>query len=134
MVKLSKVESIGAYYGQKLETVGITPVEQLLALGSIRYNRKRIAEKAGIAELLLLAWVNRADLSRIKGVGGQYSDLLEWSGVSNVPDLALNDPRTLLDKMRVVNKERKLVRVLPSIESIKSWVSQARGMPRAVHH
>jgi hypothetical protein len=35
-----------------------------------------------------LTWVNHADLYRIKGVAGQYAELLEVAGVDTVPELA----------------------------------------------
>ena len=38
----------------------------------------------GIHEETIVEWTNRAELFRIKGVGEQYSDLLENAGVDTV--------------------------------------------------
>ena len=37
---------------------------------------------------MILEWVNHVDLFRIKGVGEEYSDLLEEAGVDTVVELA----------------------------------------------
>jgi hypothetical protein len=52
-------------------------MEGLLKNGASEKGRKEIAAASGIDQTLVLGWVNRADLYRIKGVGKQYSDLLE---------------------------------------------------------
>jgi len=52
-------------------------------------------KKTGIEHKLILKWVNRADLYRIKGVGSEYSDLLEVAGVDTVVELAKRMPDNL---------------------------------------
>ena len=42
----------------------------------------------GISSTLILEWVNHVDLMRIKGVGSEYSDLLEAAGVDSPAELA----------------------------------------------
>ena len=46
-----------------------------------------MAEATEIDEKLILKWVNHADLFRIKGVAGQFAELLEASGVDTVKEL-----------------------------------------------
>lgn len=60
----------------------------LLEAGSTRKGRDELAAKTEIASRLILEWVNHVDLFRVKGVGEEYADLLEASGVDTVPDLA----------------------------------------------
>jgi len=76
MTKLSDIEGIGAAYSDKLAQAGITSLENLLEVGCVKKGRKTLADTTGISEKLILNWVNRADLSRIKGVSTQYADLL----------------------------------------------------------
>ena len=45
-----------------------------------------MAEKADISGTLILRWMNRADLFRIKGVGEESSDLLGAAGTDTVPE------------------------------------------------
>ena len=37
-------------------------------------------------------------------------------------------------KLSEINKQKKLVRVLPSESQVAGWVEQAKGLDRAVYH
>jgi len=134
MTKLVDIEGIGASYAAKLTAAGVTSLENLLVKGSDRKGRNALLEATDISHKLILKWVNRADLSRIKGVGTQYADLLEFAGVDTVPELAQRNPENLCNKMVEVNNAKKLVRKTPSISQVSSWVSQAKTLPRAIHY
>ena len=79
-MKIIDIEGIGPAYAAKLTKAGVRSVEGLLKKGASDKGRKEIAAASGIEHTLILGWVNRADLYRIKGVGAQYSDLLEKAG------------------------------------------------------
>ncbi len=132
MSKLSEIEGIGEAYSAKLEEAGINSLENLLETCCEKNGRKEIAEKSGISEKLLLNWVNRADLSRIKGVTTQHADLLECAGVDTVPELAQRNPENLQSKMAEVNEEKHHVRKVPTISQVQDWVAQAKELPRVV--
>jgi len=132
MTKLTEIEGIGAAYAAKLEEGGITSLENLLDKCCEKKARKEIADKSGIGEKLILKWVNRADLSRIKGVSTQYADLLEFAGVDTVPELAQRNPENLQLKMAEVNEQEKLVRKIPTVDQVKAWIAQAKELPRKV--
>lgn len=134
MSKLSEIEGIGGAYSAKLEAVGISSLENLLETCCEKKGRKEIAEKSGVSEKLLLNWVNRADLTRIKGVSTQYADLLECAGVDTVPELAQRSPENLQSKMAEVNEEKNLVRKIPSVSQVQDWVAQAKELPRVITH
>jgi predicted flap endonuclease-1-like 5' DNA nuclease len=134
MAHLSEIEGIGATYDKKLEEAGITSIENLLELGCEKKARKEIAAKTGISEKLILNWVNRADLARVKGVGTQYADLLEHAGVDTVPELAQRRPDNLHAKMQEVNEAKNLVRSLPGLSQVESWVAHAKELPRVVNY
>ena len=134
MAKIIDVEGIGPKYAEDLTKVGITTTGKLLKTGATRKGREELAEKTGISGKLILEWVNHADLHRIKGVAEEYSDLLEEGGVDSVPELAQRNPENLHKKLVEVNKEKKLVRQLPSEKQVADWVKQAKSLPRMVHH
>jgi len=132
MTKLVDIEGIGPAYAQKLEAAGLKSLEDFLNKATTPKARKEIAEKAGVSDTLILKWANRADLYRIKGVGSEYSDLLEASGVDTVPELAMRKPENLVEKMAAVNLEKKLVRRVPVVSMVTNWVEQAKKLPRVL--
>ena len=134
MAKLSEIEGIGAVYSEKLAAVGIKSQEKLLEAGGTPKGRKDLAAKSDISEKLILKWVNRADLARVKGVGEEYADLLEVAGVDTVPELAQRRADNLLKKMLEVNEERQLVRSPPTEAMVEKWIAQAKNLPRAIHY
>jgi predicted flap endonuclease-1-like 5' DNA nuclease len=134
MTKLQTIEGIGGTYAEKLEQAGVASLEALLEQGKTPKGRANLAEKAGISGKLVLKWVNRADLFRVKGIGEEYSDLLEVAGVDTVPELAQRNAENLYNKMAEVNKERKLARRLPSQAQVADWIEQAKALPRIVNY
>ncbi|MEO0972129.1 MAG: DUF4332 domain-containing protein [Pseudomonadota bacterium] len=134
MTKLTEIEGIGQVYAEKLSADGIATTEKLLEAGCTRSGRKKISTQCDISEKLVLKWVNRADLARVKGIGEEYADLLELAGVDTVPELAQRNAANLHAKMAEVNEEKKAVRQLPSAEKVAAWVAQAKELPRVVTH
>ena len=132
MAKIEKIEGIGPAYGEKLRGVGITTVEALLEAAASPKGRQELAEKTEITEKLILEWANLADLFRIKGVSEEYSDLLEEAGVDTVVELARRNPENLYNSLKEINDEKKLVRALPGPNQVKSWVEQAKELPRVM--
>ena len=134
MTALSKIEGIGPAYEAKLKEAGIKSIEALLETGGAAKGRKNLVAETGIAETLILNWVNRADLFRVPGVGEQFSDLLEKSGVDSAVELATRKPENLLAKMTEVNKMKNLVNRMPSLGMVEGWIKVAKELPRKVHH
>jgi len=131
---ITKIEGIGKTYAEKLKAMGIKTVEQLLEAGATPSGREKIAKELGVSPKVVLKWVNKADLMRIKGVGEEYSDLLEAAGVDSAVELARRNPENLLKKMEEVNKEKNLVRQLPYLKQVKKWIEQAKTLPKVVKH
>jgi len=134
MAKLDTIEGIGPALSAKLEEAGIKTCEALLKAGGSKKGRAEIADKSGVSEGQVLKFVNHADMMRIKGVGGEYAELLECSGVDSVPELAQRNAANLTAKMAEVNEQKKLVRSLPSESQVEAWVKQAKELDRVVSH
>ena len=131
---VEEIEGIGPAYAKKLKDEGIKTTDDLLEAGSTKKGRKELAEKTGIAERLILEWVNKADLFRIKGIGEEYSDLLEEAGVDTVVELARRNPENLHATIVGINVAKKLVRRTPTLSKVKDWVEQAKSLPRKVEY
>ena len=134
MTDLQTIEGIGPAFEEKLKTGGIDSCEKLLEVGGTKQGRKQICEECGMDDARILKFVNHADLMRVKGIGGEYSELLEASGVDSVPELAQRNADNLHGKMTEINAAKSLVRSLPSRDAIAGWIEQAKTLPRAVSH
>jgi predicted flap endonuclease-1-like 5' DNA nuclease len=131
--KLVDIEGVGSAYAKKLEEAGIKSQEDLLQAGSTPKGRKDLEAKTGISGKLILGWINRADLARVKGIGEEYADFLELAGVDTVPELAQRSPTNLHQKIQEVAAQNKnVVRRVPSESEVTKWVAQAKELPRAI--
>jgi predicted flap endonuclease-1-like 5' DNA nuclease len=131
---VEEIEGIGPIYGKMLNKEGIKTTDDLLEAGSTKQGRKDLADKTALSEHVILEWVNRADLFRIKGVGEEYSDLLEEAGVDTVVELARRNPENLHITMVSVNEVKKLVRRTPTLDDVKDWIEQAKRLGRKIEY
>ena len=134
MANIVDVEGIGEVYAAKLQAAGVNTTEELLEGGASAQGRDQLAEATGLDASQILEWVNHCDLMRIKGVGEEYSDLLEAAGVDTVVELATRVPANLHKKMEEVDADKDLVRAMPSLSDVEDWVAQAKELDRVVSH
>lgn len=134
MAKIIDIEGIGPAYATKLADAGVSTTGRLLKMAANAAGRKDLASRADVTTKQVLEWVNRADLMRIKGVGTQYSDLLEATGVDTVVELSRRNAENLFAAMTDLNATKKLVRQVPSLDQVKDWVAQAGTLPRVITH
>lgn len=132
--KIEDVEGIGPAYGEKLRKAGIENTDQMLKAGKTKKDRTELAKQTGISETLILKWVNMVDLYRIKGIGSEFSELLEASGVDTVKELKHRIPSNLIKKMTEVNEQKKLTRRVPTEAMVTDWIEQAKQMPAMVEY
>ncbi len=124
-----EIEGIGPSFTKKLKKAGIHTTDALLGRAANKKGRKTVAAETGIDEGKILKWTNMADLMRIKGVGEEYSELLEAAGVDTVKELRNRKPANLQKAMAEANSGRKkLVRLVPGEKSVVKWVDQAKKL------
>lgn len=126
------IEGVGAAYAEKLSAAGITTADQLLKRGASPKGRKEIEDATGISGKLILTWVNHADLFRIKGVGPQFAELLEASGVDTVKEFVTRNAENLEKKMKQVNAARKRTGRIPSVGELLTMIDRAKELPPVV--
>jgi len=132
MSKLSDIEGIGEKYANKLKEAGVTTIENLLEKCCSKKGRSELAGKTGIKEKMILIWVNKADLARINGVSTQYADLLKYTGVDTIAELAQRNPENLFAKIVEANEGGVLVKKLPTQSQVSEWIVQAKELPRLI--
>jgi predicted flap endonuclease-1-like 5' DNA nuclease len=128
------IEGIGPAYAEKLSAEGIKTTDDLLLKGATKKGRQALAEATGIVESLVLTWVNHADLFRIKGVAGQFSELLEAAGVDTVKEFATRNAENLHSKLVETNEAKKLSGSVPSLKSLTEMIAYAKTLEGKVSH
>lgn len=106
----------------------VRTTEALLKRGATKRGRRDLAEATRLDEKKILVWLNRADLMRVKGIGPEYSDLLEAAGVDTIKELRRRNPASLTKKMIQINESRKLVQRLPTEGMVERWVAHASDL------
>ena len=134
-MKIEDVEGIGPAYAAKLTAAGVSSTDDLLEQGAKPSGRKTLEETTGIAHTLILEWVNHVDLMRLKGVGSEYSDLLEAAGVDSPAELAQRNAANLANTFQeVIAALPGDVRRIPSEAVVQGWIDQAKDLPKVVEH
>ncbi len=133
-MRIIDIQGIGPAYAAKLQAAGIRTTGALLKRGAKPEGRKEISAASGVGHEQILNWVNMADLYRIKGVGSQYSELLERAGVDTVVELSKRVPEHLHAQMLKINAAKHVVHVMPALKQVKRWVVQAKKLPRVVKY
>jgi hypothetical protein len=125
-VPVHKLKGVTPELKTKLHKHRIHHHEHLFNRALTQSKREELAPKLGIHHTHLLELANRADLARIKGVAGVYSDLLEESGVDTVKELAVRKAENLHAKILQVNTEKHLTKAPPTLKMVESWITAAK--------
>ena len=134
MATISDIEGIGPVNAAKLSKAGVRGTNGLLKMGATRKGRQELAKATGVSAKVILDWVNRADLFRVKGIGSQYSDLLEAAGVDTTVELSKRQPEALLAAMTKANAKLNKVNQMPGLSNVKAWIKNAKSLKRAVEY
>ncbi len=126
---ISDLEGLGPDFAIQMKKVGIRTTEKLLETAKSLKGRQMLAQKTDVPQDELLRVANLIDRMRIRGVGQDYAALLEAAGVSTIKELRYRNPGRLAEAMAKANKERKLVRVLPSEQTVGRWIDHAKKLP-----
>ncbi len=126
--KIATIEGIGPAYAEKLNQAGVNTTDDLLKRAATKKGRAELAQETGISEKLILKWANHADLFRIKGVAGQFAELLEAAGVDTVKELRHRVAANLHAKLVEVNEAKNLCNRVPGEMEIQLMIGQAKEL------
>lgn len=132
--ELKNLKGMNDNIAAKLAEKDIKNCAQLLDAVRTPAQRKALAADVGITPRDILELGNRADLSRVSGVAGVYSDLLEQAGVDTAMELAQRRPDNLHAKIIATNDEAGLTKQPPTAAKVAAWVEQAKGLDRAIEY
>ncbi len=125
-IPVHKLRGVTPELKTKLHKHRIHHHEHLFNRALTQKKREELAPKLGIHHTHLLELANRADLARIEGIAGVYSDLLEEAGVDTVKELRERNAKNLHARLERVNAEKHLTKAVPSVEEIDHWISLAK--------
>jgi len=117
-----------------MKAKGISDNEQLVDAAATPAQRQALAADCACDARDILQLVNRADLARIKGVSGVYSDLLERAGVDTVKELATRRPDNLHAKLTDTNAGIGLTQKPPTAAQVAEWTAQAQALPKTLSY
>jgi len=126
-MKIIEIEGVGDKYAKTLEKANIANVEDLIPLSWSAL--KELAESTKISLKLLEKWQDQAELMVIKGVGPEYSEVLNLIGIDSTKELAYRSPEKTLEKIVNYDKEQPdTIRNMPEIKQITAWIDEAKSM------
>jgi hypothetical protein len=125
---IEEIEGIGKGFGKRLRADGVASVESLLDLCTTDDGIRRLSRAAQVDEHTVRSWGIMADLMRVRGLGGQWSELLWRCGVTSVQDLAKRDVAPLMARMAEVNEKEHRVAELPGEHRVASFIEEAGSL------
>ncbi len=131
-IPLKQLKGMDDDLAKKLKAKNIRDSDQYLEASASSKQRRALAKELEVNEKAILELANRADLARMKGVAGIYSDLLEQAGVDTIKELATRNPENLHAKIIEVNNEKRLATRLPTVLDVLEWVEAAQAMPKVL--
>ena len=126
---IGKLRGLSYELENKLRERGIRTSDQLLDAARTPAGRQELAAYAGVEAPAILELANRADLARVKGIGGVFSDLLEHAGVDTVKELATRRPDRLYARLVQINAQERLAGRAPTRNAVQAWVVHAKELP-----
>lgn len=122
---LETVQGITPESAAALTKAGLSGSDDLLTRAATADSRKSLAEAAGLDPALILTWAHQADLMRIKGLMGEYAELLHAAGVTmNV--LGGQEAEALAVRLTEVHAEKGMQKKVPPPKVIQMWIDRAK--------
>jgi len=126
-MKIIEIEGIGEKYAKILEKQGLADVEDLIPLTWREV--KELAEKTKISPKLIDKWQEQAELMKIKGVGPEYSEILNKVGIDSIKELSYRTAQSTLDKIVEFDKEQPdVIRKIPTVGDLEGWIKEANDL------
>lgn len=125
---LSKIKGMTPEIQAKLEAEGIKTAQQLLDHAQTEKARATLAHTLGTTPHVLKEFANRADLMRLKGVGGDLANLLEEAGVNSCKELQHRKAENLHKALVELQAKNKIAHHVPNVEHVAEWIVEAKAL------
>jgi hypothetical protein len=119
----------------KLEKAGVKTPMELLLKAKTPAERSKLANLAGIDEVLVTSLAEQVDLARIIGIGPKYAAILQKIGVNDIGELSEQNPvalRRQIASFLNTTEGRAIATRRPSLNTVKGWVQASKTLPRMI--
>lgn len=130
---VEEIEGIGKGYGKRLRALQIASTQDLLAKCSSESALADVGESMGLEATVIKTWVCMADLMRVPEIDGQFAELLEWSGIHAVQQLAQQQADALAGHLEQTNTEQRRTENVPDATTLAQWIEAAKGLPEVLN-
>ena len=112
----------------KLEFEGIRNTQQFLERTRTSQQRAELAHNVGTTPVVIKELANRADLMRLTGVGGDFSNMLEEAGVNSCKELQHRVPEKLFIALEAIHTDKKIGHRAPALAQVTEWIVEAKKL------
>lgn len=125
MTTIGHIAGIDHGAATRLRKAGIKTAEGFLEWLDSPERLHALSQKTGIDSQKLMDMATSIDLMRLEGIGGRYSALLRAAGIHSREDLRKYSASDALRALAAANHEHRIVRRLPSSETVDTWIRSA---------
>ena len=125
---INMMKGISSETREKLDVLGVKYTQQLLELGKTASQREELAQQIGISTSTLTELVGRADMMRLRGIGGDLSLLLKEAGVLSCKALSEQNADRLHKRLGELHIGQRIAYHAPSRAQVRSWVNESQQM------
>jgi predicted flap endonuclease-1-like 5' DNA nuclease len=127
-----KIFGLDLAKADKLEKAGVRTVSDLMITSKTPQGRDRLAADSNINLSQITTFAERADLSRVMGIGNKYAAILHGVGINNMRELGEEKPAELHDKIIAFMRTddgKAITRRRPNLDKVTDWVDRAKLLP-----
>ncbi len=125
---ISMMKGVNPEIREKFYLLGVKYTQQLLERGKTESQRAELAQQLGISPKALGELVGRADLMRLRGIGGDLSLLLKEAGVLSCKALSEQSAERLHKRLGELHIGQRIAYHAPSRAQVRSWINEAQQL------
>lgn len=130
--KIVDIQGVGPEFADRLGHFGIHTTDDLANAVADPRKLAAMVETTGIGETLLQKWASMARLMRVHGIGPQYAELLQATGIDTIEQLRDQSVDGLIRRMTEVNAVRNLTNALPKPTDVHRWMESVHTLTAGV--
>jgi predicted flap endonuclease-1-like 5' DNA nuclease len=125
---IEKIKGMTAELAAQFHDEGIQTADELLERARTPHQRAELAHKVDTTPVAIKELANRADLMRLRGVGGDLSNLLEEAGVNSCKELQHRVAEHLHQTLVDLNASQHIAHHVPPVAWIQEWITEAKTL------